>query len=195
VRVLRASPETDFLPPVLLTAQAEDEQRIAGLERGADDYLVKPFERRELGARVHNLIASRRRLREHLAGGRVELPAPPPGLAPADCALLDRLRLAIEEHLGDPEFGVPELARAVFMDRSHLYRRTRELLGAPPSELLKHARLEHGARLLREGRGTVGDVAYASGFNSVSYFCRCFQEAHGATPAAYRVRACQAAAR
>jgi signal transduction histidine kinase/ligand-binding sensor domain-containing protein/CheY-like chemotaxis protein/AraC-like DNA-binding protein len=189
VRALRGHPETDFLPIILLTAQAEDDQRLAGLESGADDYLIKPFDRRELQARVRNLIASRRRLRERLAGRRVELPAPAPGLAPADRAFLDRVRKAIEDNLGDPDFGVPELAKAVFMDRSHLFRRTRELLGAAPSDLLRSARLDHGARLLRAGTGTVGDVAYASGFNSVSYFCRCFHEVHGATPAAFRAAA------
>ena len=67
VRVLRASAETDFLSIILLTAQAEDEQRLEGLERGADEYIVKPFEMRELDVRVRNLIASRRRLRERFS--------------------------------------------------------------------------------------------------------------------------------
>ena len=71
VRVLRASAETDFLAIVLLTAQAEDEQRLEGLERGADEYMVKPFEMRELDVRVRNLIASRRRLRERFSKGFV----------------------------------------------------------------------------------------------------------------------------
>jgi signal transduction histidine kinase/ligand-binding sensor domain-containing protein/DNA-binding response OmpR family regulator len=66
VRDLRASPETDFLPIILLTAQADGEQRIAGLAHGADDYVVKPFEMRELELRVRNLIASRDRLRDRL---------------------------------------------------------------------------------------------------------------------------------
>ncbi|GJG87809.1 hybrid sensor histidine kinase/response regulator [Gemmatimonadetes bacterium T265] len=186
LRALRASPETDFLPVLLLTAQAEDEQRIAGLERGADDYLVKPFDARELRARVENVIASRRRLRERLGRAGVELPTPAPGLVPADRALVDRIRSAIEANLGDPEFGVAELAKAVAVERSHLFRRTREMLDATPSELLRRARLERAAQLLREGAGSVAEVAYAVGFQSVSHFSQSFREAHGVSPSQYR---------
>src|SRR5678815_819129 len=73
VRALRASPETDFLSIILLTAQAADEQRLNGLERGADDYIVKPFEMRELDVRVRNLSLARRRLRERFSGPVVEV--------------------------------------------------------------------------------------------------------------------------
>ena len=80
-----------------------------------------------------------------------------------------------------------ELADAVSTDRSHLFRRVKQLFGESPSDLIRQMRLEQGERLLlAEASATVTDVAYAAGFNSLSYFCRCFQEAYGATPAAYR---------
>jgi YesN/AraC family two-component response regulator len=193
VRALRASEETDFLAIVLLTAQAGDEQRLDGLERGADEYLVKPFEMRELDVRVRNLLAARRRLRERFsrtpAEPHPEPPAETPALAAADQAYVARVREAIRQRLSDPDFGVSELADAVAQDRSHLFRRVRQLFGESPSDLLRRTRVEEGARLLREGSDTVTDVAYAVGFNSLSYFCRCFQEQYGATPAAYRSRA------
>ena len=212
VRALRESAETDFLAVILLTAQAGDDERLGGLERGADEYLVKPFEMRELDVRVRNLIAARRRLRERFArppagAGPVRtvpaaatqatvVPAAvaPAGGAPdvgrADEAYMARVRDAIRSRLADPDFGVGELAEAVAQDRSHLFRRVRQLFGEPPSELLRRMRVEEGERLLlRERSATVTDVAYAVGFNSLSYFCRCFQEAYGVTPAAYRSRA------
>ena len=102
--------------------------------------------------------------------------------------VLERVRAAIHRGLGDPDFGVGELANALAQDRSGLFRRVRELAGEPPSLLVRRLRLEEGARLLDAASGTVGDVAYAVGFNSVSYFCRCFHEAYGLTPAAYRSR-------
>jgi signal transduction histidine kinase/ligand-binding sensor domain-containing protein/DNA-binding response OmpR family regulator len=192
-RRLRADPETDFLPIILLTAQAAPEQRIAGLERGADDFIVKPFEMRELEARVDNLIALRRRLRERFAHERAArtVPAASPapaeaGLSESDRSFVERVRAAIEANFADPEFGVAELARAVFQDRSHLFRRTRQLMGESPSDLIRGARIEHAAQLLAANAGSVTDIAYAVGFNSVSYFCRIFQEARGATPAVYR---------
>ena len=190
VRALRSNSETDFLSIILLTAQAEDEQRLSALERGADDYIVKPFEMRELDVRVRNLIASRRRLRERFSGRRVvPVPAAPAGVAPADEAYVARVRDAVQRSLSDPDFGVGELADAVAQDRSHLFRRVKQLFGESPSELIRRMRVEEGERLLAEGSGTVTDVAYAVGFNSLSYFCRCFQEAYGVTPAAYRTLA------
>ena len=189
VRTLRASAETDFLSIILLTARAEDEQRIEGLEHGADEYMVKPFEMRELDVRVRNLIASRRRLRERFSSASVELRAAPAGVAPVDQAYVTRVRGAIHRRLADPEFGVGELADAVSQDRSHLFRRVKQLFGESPSELIWRMRVEEGERLLTEGSATVTDVAYAVGFNSLSHFCRRFQEAYGVTPATYRSRA------
>lgn len=203
VRTLRASAETDFLAIILLTAQAGDGQRLDGLEHGADEYLVKPFEMRELDVRVRNLIAARRRLRDrfssspaeaHAAASAGAAPADtvPADIAPADAAYMARVREAIRQGLGDAEFGVGSLADAVAQDRSHLFRRVRQLFGEPPSDLLRRMRLDEGERLLREGSATVTDVAYAVGFNSLSYFCRCFQDAYGVTPATYRSQAAMA---
>ncbi|MEP6917528.1 MAG: two-component regulator propeller domain-containing protein, partial [Acidobacteriota bacterium] len=110
VRVLRGSAETDFLSIVLLTAQAEDEQRLDGLERGADEYIVKPFEMRELDVRVRNLIASRRRLRERFSSPLTEVRSVATGVAPADQAYVARVRNAIQRGLANPDFGVGELA-------------------------------------------------------------------------------------
>ena len=190
VRTLRTSPETDFLPIILLTAQAEDEQKIAGLERGADDYLVKPFEVRELQLRIRNLIESRRRLRRHFRASPPPASARPiPGLSATDQTFAERVRTAIHQSFSNPDFGVAELANAVAQDRSHLFRRVREVFGESPSDLIRRTRLDHAVRLLSEGDGNVADVAYAVGFNSVSHFYRAFQAAYGATPAAYRDRA------
>ena len=94
----------------------------------------------------------------------------------------------IRERLFDTDFGVEELADGMAQDRSHLFRRVKEVFNAPPSELIRRLRLEEGARLLREDSGSVTDVAYAVGFSSLSYFCRCFQDVYGVTPASYRAR-------
>ena len=191
VAALRASAETDFLPIILLTAQGEPDARIAGLEHGADDYITKPFDMRELEARVDNLIASRKRLRERFGGVPVELqPATKARAAqePADRAFLERLTTALEANLANPEFGVAELADTVFLDRSHLFRKTKELLDETPSELLRRVRLERAAQLLKEGDDGIADIAYGVGFNSVSAFCRAFRETYDATPSTYRSR-------
>ena len=188
VRVLRESAETDFLPIVLLTAQAEAEHRLQGLEGGADDYIVKPFEMRELDVRVRNLIASRRRLRERFSASSNPDQHDNSAIAPVDRAYATRIRDAIRSRMTDPKFGVTELADVVAQDRSHMFRRIKEVFGASPSDVIRRMRLEEGARLLSEGSATVSDVAYAVGFNSLSHFCRRFIEVYGVTPATYRTR-------
>ncbi len=95
------------------------------------------------------------------------------------------VRSAIEEHLADPDLSVEELASAVAVSRSTLYRRLKEHVDQTPSQFIRQVRIEHGARLLREGEGTVSEVAYAVGFESLSYFSNQFREHKGQSPSAY----------
>lgn len=188
-RRLRADPETDFIPLVLLTARASTDSRIEGLEGGADAYIVKPFDRRELEVTVENLIAGRRRLRDRYTTGPARpgsVHARPVETASTDEVYLRRLQATIEEHLADETFGVAELARRMAQDRSHLYRRVKDLLGETPTALLRRVRLERAAQLLAGRAGSVAEVAYASGFNSLSHFSKAFRETYGMTPSQWR---------
>jgi signal transduction histidine kinase/CheY-like chemotaxis protein/ligand-binding sensor domain-containing protein len=195
-RALKADPATDFVPVVLLTAKAGEEATLAGLDALADDYVTKPFNVREVRARVENLIRQRRRLRDRWAGvsgdGHADEPVPPPappepaGDDPERAALRAAVHEAIEAHLADEDFGVDPLAAAVGLSRSALYRQLGD--GPTPAVLLRGARLARGARLLEGGAGTVAEVAYAVGFRSVSHFSRAFRDEHGVPPSAYAER-------
>ncbi len=184
-RRLRADPETDFLPILLLTARATTDETVTGLSSGADDYLTKPFDMSELLARIAGLIASRRRLTERLSSP-APTPAPSTDDTPeADTAFLTHLLGIVHEHLSDEAFGVEDLAAVAGQNRSTLYRRLRDLRGQTPSTFLRHTRLDRAAELLTSGEGTVSEVAYAVGFKSVSHFSQAFRRAYGVTPSAY----------
>lgn len=189
-RALKEDPETDWLPVMLLTAKAATLDKLDGLHLGADDYLTKPFDARELEARVDNLIASRRRLLEHFQhatnGERPALPLAPGVRATADDRdFLERARRVIAGHLGDEGFNVDSLADSLAVDRTNLFRRLRELTGLTPSTLIRELRLESAARRLAEGDGTVGEIATAVGFKDLSHFTRCFRARYRCTPSAY----------
>ncbi|MEM9996790.1 MAG: ATP-binding protein, partial [Bacteroidota bacterium] len=191
-RALRTDPDLAFVPLVLLTARAAIQDKLDGLEHGADDYLTKPFNVRELEVRVENLIASRQRLRDHYASAEPPVPAPSlrryvrdEALTPEHTALLSEVRAAVAAHLADEDFGVDALAKAVGLGRSTLYRRLSSVLDVAPMELIWHLRLERAADLLRTQAGTVSEVAYATGFKNVGHFCTRFKETYGQTPAAY----------
>jgi DNA-binding response OmpR family regulator len=188
-RSLREDPELEFVPVVLLTAKASAESRIQGLRDGVDDYMVKPFDPRELKARVDNLIASRKRLLERFeAGPPRPLRVSEVSVTPADEAFLTRVQATVEERLGDSELTVERLADALGCDRSYLLRKLRTLAGETPSALIRSLRLQRAEQLLRAGAGTVSEIAYGVGFKSVAHFSNAFQERYGERPSAFAAR-------
>lgn len=190
VRILRSRPETDFLPVILLTARATEEDRLAGLDEGSDAYVTKPFSMRELHTRVENLIASRKRLKARYTSEPETMENAPAieglnGLSPSEQAYIERARDAVITHLGDEDFGVEDLADALSQSRSTVYRRLRDALDETPTAFIRDIRLRHSAAMLRNGEGTVSEVAYAVGFRSVSHFSQSFRDLYGVAPSAY----------
>jgi DNA-binding response OmpR family regulator len=184
-RALKDDPMTDAIPVVLLTARAASEDQVAGLETGADAYLIKPFDPEVLEAQVVNLLAQRRRLRERFRSGQESPPALEP---PARSELEQRLRPLVEAHLTDPDFGPNEFAECASMTYNQLYYALHEQLQTTPSRFIRTARVECAALLLRQRAGSVTEVAYSVGFESLSYFNRAFRERFGTTPTGYAGR-------
>ncbi len=182
---LKADPRTSHVPVVLLTARADAESKIEGLETGADDYLPKPFNAEELRARVHNLIEGRRRLRTLFSQEANESEKPTLELPSMDAAFLARVQEVVEEHLGDAGFGVDALAEAVGMSRRQLLRKLRALVDEKPNAMIRRVRLERAAAMLRQKSGNVKEVAYAVGFTNLSYFGKVFRETYGVVPSEY----------
>jgi signal transduction histidine kinase/ligand-binding sensor domain-containing protein/DNA-binding response OmpR family regulator len=185
-RAIKADPDTDFIPVILLTARAEAEDRLAGLTEQADDYLTKPFDVRELLARIANNVEVRRRLRERYASRNLTIHPTPIDVATVDEKFIEQVRVAIEINLGDDTFSVERLASEVAQSRANLHRRLRELIGESPSDLIRRMRLERAAEMLDAQAGSVGEVAYAVGFKSVAHFSNAFNGLHGVRPSAWR---------
>jgi len=194
LRKLREDPELELVPVVLLTARASPESRIQGFREGVDDYLVKPFDPRELKARVANLIAGRKRWLARFAAVPGKMAKPQAlqvseiNVTSADKAFLARVQGAVEERLGDSELTVENLAEALACDRSYLLRKLRALTGETPSGLIRSLRLQRAEQLLRAGAGSVSEVAYGVGFKSVAHFSNAFQEQFGERPSAFAAR-------
>jgi signal transduction histidine kinase/ligand-binding sensor domain-containing protein/CheY-like chemotaxis protein/AraC-like DNA-binding protein len=182
-RALKDNAMTDAIPVVLLTARAATEDQVAGFETGADAYLVKPFEPAVLEACIASLLAQRRRLRERFRGG-APLPAPAPAIV-AISALELKLRPLVEARLTDPEMGPEQLAAAAGLSYHQLYRALREELETTPSRFIRGVRVECARALLERGAGSVTEVAYSVGFESLSYFSRAYRERFGTAPSAH----------
>lgn len=182
---LRQRPQTKCIPMVVLTARAEESDQVDGLEGGAEAYVTKPFAPDVLTAQIDRLLTSYHELREQYktessnSSTTERSRSEPPSFE-------ERVRRAARTHLSDPDFSVEALAEEVGCSHRTLTRRTKEAFGQTPSALLRTMRIEKGAEFLREKDETISEIAYAVGFNSLSYFSQRFKKHFGLSPSAYR---------
>lgn len=183
-RKVKNNVQFSHIPMVLLTAKSNRESEIESIEMGADAYVLKPFKWKHLVAVVRNLIESRETLRlryaEQPQSEITELTT-----NTQDRAFMENVVRIIEERIMDPQLSVEELSKNLAMSRSSLHKKLKSLSGHVPNELIKLVKLKHAARLLRQGGQSMAEIAYLSGFNSPSYFSRCFLQQFQVSPKEY----------
>ncbi len=184
-RALKQDVRTSHVPIILLTARAGTESKIEGLETGADDYVTKPFDSKELMARVRNLIEQRRTLRAKFSAGVLLKPGEV-AVTSLDDALLKKIMDVVEKNLGDEKFGVDELASEACLSRRHLGRKLHALTNLTPAEFVQYMRLQRARELLEKNAGSVTDIAFQVGFRNPTYFSACFHARFGVTPSEAR---------
>ncbi|MBN1478936.1 hybrid sensor histidine kinase/response regulator [candidate division KSB1 bacterium] len=178
---LKTDERTSHIPIILLTARAEQKDRLAGLETGADDYLVKPFDVKELQVRVKNLIESRVKMRERFQRD-IGLPIKEMTFTSTDERFLQRAIRIVHEHISDSQFSNERFGEKIGMSRMHVHRKIRALTGQSTNEFIKTIRLKYAAQLLKQGSGNVSEIAFEVGFESPSYFSKCFRKQFGLSP-------------
>ncbi|MCO6475379.1 MAG: response regulator, partial [Phaeodactylibacter sp.] len=189
-RRLKTDIDTSHIPIILLTAKADIDSRIEGLDQGADAYLAKPFEERELRVRLRKLLENRERLRQfYTSEAFINRAAPlPSGQAPSkEQEFLQQLLGIIEAHLSDSSFSADQLSRALFMSYPTCFRKVKAATGMAVGEYIRHIRMHRAARLLLERPELkVQSIALEVGYNSHTYFSREFKKVMGRSPTAYR---------
>ncbi|MDE6468396.1 MAG: response regulator, partial [Muribaculaceae bacterium] len=183
-RKIRDNHDICEIPVVMLTAKATDAQRLEGIEAGADSYITKPFNISHLMTQVAMLIHSRRIMKQKFTGTE-PVNAEVAALKSGDEKLLERVEAAVIKDLANPELSVEYIAAEIGVSRSHLHRRLKVLTNMSPSAYIKKARMRHAARLLTEKNLAVSEVAYATGFSSLSHFSTVFKEFYGMSPTRY----------
>lgn len=181
---IKTDDRTSHIPFILLTALSAQDNRLIGLETGADDYLTKPFDSRELIVRVQNLIESRRKLHERFSH-EIRLQPKDITVTSADEKFMTRILTIVEDNLGDPEFSSEQFGREVGLSRMQLHRKLTALTGLAAGDFIRVMRLKRAAQLLEGRSGNVSEIAYGVGFNSLSYFGKCFREQFGIAPNEY----------
>jgi len=187
-RKLKTDVRISHVPVIMLTARADIQDKIAGLETGADDYVTKPFNNKELLARAKNLIGQRRSLREQY-NRQISMEPEELAVKSVDENFLERVRKVIEKNISDCDFDVNSFCPEIGMSRMQLSRKLKALVNQTPGELIRNLRLQRASQLIRQNYGNVAEVAYEVGFNNLSYFAKCFRDKFGILPSEYQKHA------
>lgn len=105
---------------------------------------------------------------------------------PENLKFMDRVKNLMEENLSNPSFNVNTLVDELHMSRSTLYRKMRVITDIPVNDYIKQYRLNKAAKLIAEKSWPIAEVASMVGFNSLSYFSRCFHAQFGVSPKDYK---------
>lgn len=182
---IKESQDFCHIPVILLTAKSMVSQVEEGLEAGADDYIVKPFQVSLLKARVRNLLSLREKMKsiygESLTLRNLGVEEPD-----EDNDFLTQYIDIVKANISNQELDVSVIYQALGMSRANFYRKVKAVTGLSPIELIKNIRLEAGAKLLKESNMNISEIAQHIGFSSRSYFARSFKAVYGMSPTEYQ---------
>ncbi len=172
------------IPVILLTAKTRMEDKVSGLDSGADAYIEKPFAIEYLIANITMLLRNRERIRQRLermpykkAAGKT--------LNKVDEEFLTKINDIIQANFNNPDFSMEDVIANMGMSRTSFYRKIKGMLDLNPNEYIKIERLKRAAQLFEEGHTSVSEVCYMVGFSSPGYFTKCFQKQFGLSPRDY----------
>jgi len=181
---LKNDPRTSHIPIILLTAKDTEENELEGLKTGADQYITKPFNVELLQVSVSNLIRSRQNLRKKFTR-EIALEPAEVTVTATDEDFLKKAMTVVEEHMEDTEFSVEILVKELGISRSNLYQKIKALTDLSTSEFIRTIRMKRAVQLLENSDLSVKEIMYQSGFNTASYFSKCFKKQFGMIPSEY----------
>jgi len=177
LKMVRENPTITNTPVILLTAKTMTESKIKGLEYGADDYVTKPFNVKELSARVHNLLELRKKLKTTSFHDSTKSE-----VESVENVFLGELLVIFHGNMENSEFAIESVVEIMGLSKSTIQRRVKDATDKTFNQLLREYRLEQAKNILSQKGGNVSEVAYKVGFNSVSYFSYSYKNYFGHPP-------------
>jgi len=181
---IKNNKNTCHIPVIMLTARTTNEQQLEGLQVGADSYIPKPFKMDYLLTRISKLIELRT-LMKNKYQGKYEIDEEAVKIKTPNEKLIQKLEEIVKEQMANPDLSVETISRDIGMSRSQLQRKLKQLMQQNPSEYIKTTRLRHAAWLLESKDLAISEIAYATGFSSLSHFSNSFKEHYGISPSQY----------
>ncbi|MCE4563099.1 response regulator [Maribellus sp. CM-23] len=178
---LKADIRTDHIPVVILTARGDFNSKLAGLAIGADHYLIKPFNEKELRLKLGNLLELRRKMQKHF-GTLPFQPQDENSSFKPEGLFIKRINALIEKEMGNEDFGINDICFSMNMSRAQLYRKFSAITNNSIGKYLRSFRLYKAKELLENQGKNVTETAFETGFKNLSHFSTCFHEEFGFSP-------------
>ena len=182
--LIKSSEEYSHIPVVILTAKNLEEDKVTGYKTGADAYIFKPFKFNFLCLRIENLLDLKSKVKSQLSSNLYV--APKNKLESKDKIFVDKTIALVEENISNSEFNVDDMYKSLGYSRTNLYRKIKELTGYSAKEFVREIRLQNAAQMFRANDINVNEVAYSTGFESTSYFSKCFKKRFNMSPVDYK---------
>lgn len=173
------------IPVILVTAKTTPENQVEGLNSGADAYVTKPFTPKVLLAMINSLLTNRKKAKTILNNATETDKTIEEVLSPQDKAFMDELYKIMEQELSNSELDVNKVTELMHISRTKLYYKVKGLTGENPSVFFKTYKLNRAAALIVEGKYNISEIAYMTGFNTLSHFSTSFKKQFGCTPSEY----------
>ena len=177
--------QLSHIPVVLVTAKVAVESQVQGLDKGADAYVTKPFQPAYLLALVKSLLENRDKLRSQLASATNTEDISPEALSPRDAAFMKELYELMEKELANADLDIVRMTEMMKISRTKFYYKVKGLTGENPSVFFKRYKLNRAADLLKEGKYNMSEIAWMTGFNTLSHFSTSFKKQFGVPPSEY----------
>lgn len=177
---------TSHIPIIQLTAKDAEEQKIEGVQSGADLYVTKPFSYQYLYERIKGLIKSREILKEHYNS---EIALDPQASVPGqlDKKFINEFTAIVQRNLANPDLNANEIATNLGMSRVQVYRKVKALIGYSVNDYVINVRLKKAKHLLLHSDMNISQIAYEVGFSSPAYFSTAFKNHFNVSPTDFKV--------
>lgn len=184
---IKQNVNTNHVPIILITAKTRDEDKMEGLETGADLFVTKPFNLDILRRNIANLIASRKIMQNKFTGKEeLSVESHEDEADEADKELINHIIEVINDNLYDSDLNIDMICDKVGISRVHLNRKMKEMTNQTPHAFIRNLRIKAAARLLHQKDLSISDVMWKCGFNSPTAFSTTFRKMYGQSPRDYR---------
>ena len=177
--------QLSHIPVILVTAKVAVENQVEGLGKGADAYVTKPFQPAYLLALIKSLLQNRDKVRQKLGEVTTAEAIEPEALSPRDAAFMKQLYSLMEKELDNTDLDITRITEMMHISRTKFYYKVKGLTGENPSVFFKRYKLNRAADLLREGKHNMSEIAWMTGFNTLSHFSTSFKKQFGVPPSEF----------